>query len=136
MEALAAACIPAVNGVFTARSLARLYAALANGGEIDGVRLLGPETLARATKIQNRGLDRVVPIPMQWRLGYHRVFAPFRNTQRAFGHFGFGGSGAWADPQRNLSVAMTLNSGIGTPFGDSRMARLSAAVIKAADRRG
>jgi len=135
-EVVAAACIPAVNGIFTARSLARLYAVLANGGELDGVRLLGPETLARATQVQNRGLDRVVPLPMHWRLGYHRVFAPFRNVQRAFGHFGFGGSGAWADPHRNLSVALTLNHGIGTPFGDSRMARVGAAAIKAADRRG
>ena len=135
-EALAAACMPAMNGIFTARSLARLYATLANGGELDGVRLLGPETLARATQIQNRGLDRVVPLPMHWRLGYHRVFAPFRNVERAFGHFGFGGSGAWADPHRNLSVALTVNHGIGTPFGDSRMARVGAAAIKAADRRG
>jgi CubicO group peptidase (beta-lactamase class C family) len=134
-EALVSACIPAANGMFTARSLARMYAALANGGELDGVRLMGPETLGRATRIQNRGLDRVVPIPMQWRLGYHRAFAPFQRVPRAFGHFGFGGSGAWACPERNLSVAFTVNSGVGTPFGDSRVARLGVAAVKAADRR-
>src|SRR5262245_43321487 len=37
--------IPAANGMFTARSLARMYAALASGGAIDGVRLVTPETL-------------------------------------------------------------------------------------------
>ena len=54
---------------------------------------------------------------------------------RAFGHFGFGGSGGWADPSRDLAVAMIVNSGIGTPFGDLRIARISGAALTAANRR-
>lgn len=129
------ACIPAANGTFTARSLARLYACLANDGELEGVRLLGRATLGRATEIQNRGIGRVIPLPMHWRLGYHRVPALGASAPKAFGHFGFGGSGAWADPPRRLGVAMTLNSGVGTPFGDTRMVRIASAVLRCVDRR-
>ncbi len=131
----AAACQPSANGIFTARSLARLYAALAAGGEIDGVRLLSEKTLHRASTIQNRTVDRVVPFPMQWRLGYHRPFTLGPTVRRGIGHFGFGGSGAWADLDRNLSVALTLNSGVGTPFGDLRIIRVSTAAARCADRR-
>ena len=44
-----AAEIPAVNGHGTARALARIYGALARGGEIDGVRILQPQAIRRAT---------------------------------------------------------------------------------------
>ena len=43
--------IPSANGLFTARSLARMYAALAEGGELDGTRLLSRATLARAANV-------------------------------------------------------------------------------------
>ena len=133
----AAACIPSANGVFTARALAGLYAALAGGGELDGVRLMSEKTLHRASTVQNRTLDRVIPYPMHWRLGYHRPFTLGMGTtdRHGIGHFGFGGSGAWADLDRNLAVALTLNSGVGTPFGDLRIVRISTAAARCADRR-
>jgi CubicO group peptidase (beta-lactamase class C family) len=127
--------IPAANGMFTARSLARMYALLAADGELDGVRLLSRETVWRASEIQNRSLGRVIPLPMHWRLGYHRVPTVGVSVPNGFGHFGFGGSGGWADPDRDLAVALTLNSGVGTPFGDLRMVRIGTAAARAADRR-
>jgi CubicO group peptidase (beta-lactamase class C family) len=133
--ALRGASIPAANGMFTARSLARLYACLAQGGELDGARLLSYETIRLASQEQNRGAGRVIPISMRWRLGYHRVFAVGARVPGGFGHFGFGGSGAWADPQRQLAVALTVNSGVGTPFGDTRIARVGGAAVRSADRR-
>jgi CubicO group peptidase (beta-lactamase class C family) len=134
-KATAAACIPALNGMFTARSLAKLYAVLANGGSLDRVTLLSPETLEQATQVQNRGIGKVIPIPMHWRLGYHRVAAVGHKMPRAFGHSGYGGSGAWADPERNLAVGLTLNSGVGTPFGDLRIVRIGSAACDAAKHR-
>jgi CubicO group peptidase (beta-lactamase class C family) len=130
-----AASIPAANGLFTARALAKLYAALAGGGTIDGVRILSEATLRRATEVQTRGIDLVVPFPMHWRLGYHRAATSAGTPPRAFGHYGFGGSGAWADPDRRLSMAMVLNSGIGTPFGDLRTFRIGGTVLRCANRR-
>jgi CubicO group peptidase (beta-lactamase class C family) len=134
-ESFAAATIPAANGMFTARSLARLYAMLAGGGEIDGVRLLSRETVERATRVQNRGIGRVVPYPMHWRLGYHRVNTLGARVPRGFGHSGFGGSGGWGDPERQLALGLVLNSGMGTPFGDLRIVQISTTAIRCADRR-
>ena len=130
------ATIPAGNGLFTARSLAKMYAALSQGGEIDGVRLLSRDTLARAIEPQPEAEGRsVLPINMGWSLGYHGVPTTHGFPKRAFGHFGFGGSGAWADPVRELSVALTVNCGTGTPLGDLRIVRLGGAALAAASRR-
>jgi CubicO group peptidase (beta-lactamase class C family) len=127
--------VPAMNGVFTARSLARMYAMLAGGGVLEGKRFLSAETLRRATEVQSRRLDAVVGFPMRWRLGYHVVGTSRGILPNAFGHFGYGGSGAWADPDRNLSLAMTLNRVAGTPFGDMRMVRMGGVVSKCAEMR-
>lgn len=128
--------IPAANGLFTARSLARLYALLANGGELDGVRLLSTGTLKEATTLQKpTGKLSVIPFDMRWRLGYHGVATTRGIPRQAFGHFGFGGSGAWADPARDLSVALIVNSGLGSPFGDLRTARISGAALACANAR-
>lgn len=128
-------CLPAMNGVFTSRSLAKLYATLANGGELDGARIMSRAAVQQMMQIQNRSRGRVIPVPMHWRLGFHRVFALGVNTNTCFGHFGLGGSGAWADPVRGLSVGMVLNSGVGSPFGDTRLMNLSTNIIRCADKR-
>lgn len=128
--------IPAGNGLFTARSLARMYAMLAGGGEIGGVRLLSRDTIEQATTIQPPpGKYAVIPFDMRWRLGYHGVFTARGFRDDAYGHFGYGGSGAWADPGLDLSVALIANSGSGTPFGDSRTARVSSAAVVSAKAR-
>ena len=134
-EVMRCARIPSLSGFFSARSLARIYSALACGGRIDGVRLLSEETVAEASRVQSRRPGRVIPMPMDWRLGYHRIPVVRAEAPRAFGHFGIGGSGAWADPDRGLAVALVLNSGLGTPFGDARIVRVSSNAIHAADAR-
>ena len=55
--------------------------------------------------------------------------------RRAFGHFGFGGSGAWAEANRGLAMALIVNTGMGTPFGDLRGVRIGGAVLASADAR-
>ena len=128
------ACIPAANGQFTARSLARMYAMIACGGELDGVRLLSEDQVREIGTIRNRTRDRVLFLPMHWRMGYHRAFAPGASAPMAFGHYGYGGSGAFCDPSRELAVAFTVNSGVGGPTGDARMPRIARAAIRAVDR--
>jgi len=129
--------MPAVNGTFTARSLARLYAALANGGEIDGVRIMSPEHAAGLGLVHVDQRDYVIKINMKWRLGYHRVFALARPARHAFGHFGYGGSGAWADPETDLAVAFVTNDNTRTttPFADMRLVRLGGKALRIARSR-
>jgi len=129
------ASIPAANGFFTARSLAGVYAVLAGRGRLGDTRLLSEDTVRRIGEVQNDTPDLVLVAPMRWRLGYHRVFTSRGTIDEAFGHFGFGGSGGWADPSRDLAVAMVCNRGAGTPIGDLRLARLGHAAKTAADRR-
>lgn len=127
------AAVPAANGFFTARSLGRMYGAMANGGEVDGTRFLSTKTIHTIQVPRGKGLDHVLVIPMEWRLGFHRVFTSRGVLPMAFGHFGFGGSGAWADPSRELSLAMVCSRGTGTPIGDLRIMELGAAAVDCAD---
>ena len=124
------AAIPAANGLFTARSLARMYAALAGGGVLEGVRLLSRRAVLRAAELQEPTARKaVIPFDLHWRLGYHGVFTMRGWLPGAFGHYGFGGSGAWADPRRRTAMAFVTNSGMGTAFGNLRMVRLGSAVV-------
>lgn len=126
--------VPAANGCFTARSLARVYALLAGGGQLDGVRLMSRERVALAAEVQTKAPDRVLVLPMHWRLGYHSAFSSRGRIDGAYGHFGYGGSGAFVDPRRELAVAMVNNSAGGGPFGDTRIAFLASAALAASKR--
>ncbi|WP_370327189.1 serine hydrolase domain-containing protein [Euzebya sp.] len=133
--ALWGAVMPAANGVFTARSLARMYAPLASGGIFEGERYLEADVLERAGKVQTRQRDAVLGMPMRWRLGYHQAFVLGSDQPRlGFGHFGLGGSGAWADPETRMSIAFTTNRlGMATtPLADVRLARLGAVALECA----
>ena len=88
--------MPAVNGTFSADALARLYGALANGGSDNGATLLSPETTHELGRVQLRTADAVLGLKMRWRLGYPQAFAAGQTSPMAFGHYGSGGSGAWA----------------------------------------
>ena len=126
--------IPAANGLFTARSLARMYAMLAEGGSLDGARILSTETIRHATAVQTTERDRVLVFPMHWRLGYHSAFTTRGRLASGFGHFGYGGSGAWACPERRLAVAMVTNEVFGGPLGDFRIAEIGSGALRAARR--
>lgn len=101
--------IPAANVVASSFAMAKIYALLANGGEIDGKILIDKNTFAKLKTVQNQQFDRVMPAVMNWRLGYHRVFSVCHDVSHAFGHTGYNGSMAWCDPSRALSVAFVHN---------------------------
>lgn len=129
--------MPAINGALSADGLARLYAPLANGGlGSDGQRFLSPETVERLGRIQTRGVDRVLGVRMRWRLGFHHAFALGRPGPRAIGHYGFGGSGGWGDPDTGVSFGF-VSSHIGnftTAIGDLSILRLTAVARACAAR--
>lgn len=99
--------MPAANGVATARGLARMYGAIANGGEIDGTRFLSPQIVAGLTGRRSLKRDRNIMVPLSFHLGYHSV--PFGNVMPGFGHVGMGGSFGWADPASGLAFAFVHN---------------------------
>ncbi|ENX13733.1 hypothetical protein F894_01947 [Acinetobacter sp. CIP 51.11] len=126
------AIIPSANGVFTAESLAKIYTMLANHGEWQGQQLISPEVFQRLSQMQYKTRDRVMPLPMHWRLGYHRVLT-LGKASKGFGHMGFNGSGAWCDPERNLSFAYTHNFPTGSLTGDYRLWGLTQETLRCAD---
>jgi len=99
--------MPAANGVATARALARMYGAIANGGEIDGTRFLSRELVAGLTGRRSLRRDRNILVPLSFHLGYHSV--PFGNVMPGFGHVGMGGSFGWADPQTGVAFSFVHN---------------------------
>ncbi|WP_280179639.1 serine hydrolase domain-containing protein [Acinetobacter nosocomialis] len=128
------AVIPAANGTFTANSLAKIYAMLANKGEWDGQKLIRPEVFKELSTIQSYARDRVMPIPMNWRLGYHRIITMGKRAKNGFGHIGYNGSGAWCDPERDLSFAYTHNFQIGSITGDYRLWGLTQETLRCTDQ--
>lgn len=103
-----AAEIPAANGIGTARALSRLYAACI--GKVDGVRLLEPDTLERAMRLQSAGEDLVLGYETRYATGFQLSF-PFRPMagEGSFGHYGMGGSVAFAHPGMGISFAYVMN---------------------------
>jgi CubicO group peptidase (beta-lactamase class C family) len=67
---------------------------------------------------------------MRWRLGYHQAFGAGREASKAFGHYGYGGSGGWADPEIGMSVGFVTNriGSLTTPLGDLNLFRLNRVV--------
>lgn len=120
--------MPGVNGVFSARSLAALYGALACDGSLGDRRLLQPGTVDLIRTRQVFTPDYVLAFRIPWALGYHGVpMKPSRSEPvSAFGHFGLGGSGAFADPETGMSLGFVTNrlGGKLTPLGDARLTRL------------
>jgi CubicO group peptidase (beta-lactamase class C family) len=107
-----AAEVPAANGHGTARALARVYGALARGGEIDGVRILAPESIERARTEQAFGPDAVLgELPMRFGLGFmlRQDMMPISPSPNAFGHPGAGGSIGMADPDAKVGFGYVMN---------------------------
>lgn len=118
--------IPSANGHATAPALARLMGALANGGWLDGDMVLSPALIAEASRERIRGRDLVLPFEMSWGAGFMRnasvkVWGPGEAT---FGHSGWGGSCAFADPETGLAGAYVMNRQSTDLLGDQRARRL------------
>ena len=119
-RAIHGAEIPAVGGITTARSLARMYAATI--GEIDGVRLLNDETVASLSTTQSRGPEMVlVGVETHFGLGFMLPswFSPMGGP-RSFGHPGAGGSVGFADPEAGVAAGYVMNKMDANLSGDPR----------------
>ncbi len=103
--------LPAANGHTNARALARIYGALGDGGEIDGVHVLDAESIARCHDEQSYGPDAVLFISTRMSLGF-MMSQPGNSmgpNARAFGHPGAGGSLGFADPDAGIGFGYVMN---------------------------
>jgi CubicO group peptidase (beta-lactamase class C family) len=103
--------VPSTNGHGNARGIARVYAALADGGTIDGIRILSREALAQATNEQVNGPDIINQRLSRFGIGFQltqpdRPLGPHRG---AFGHFGAGGSLGFCDPEARIAFGYVTN---------------------------
>jgi CubicO group peptidase (beta-lactamase class C family) len=124
--------MPAANGHGTARSLAKLYGVLADGGAFAGHRVLSPESIARCSMEESEGLDAVLGIKTRFSLGF-MLSQPDQEdgrigpNRRTFGHAGAGGSIGFGDPDARIGFGYAMN-GLGQSILTSRRA---AALIEA-----
>jgi CubicO group peptidase (beta-lactamase class C family) len=127
-----AAELPAANGITTARSLAKLYAATV--GDIDGIRLIDDATVESATIEQSSGPDAVLGVDTRFGSGFFldSPFSPLLSP-RSFGHAGAGGSLAFADPEANVSFAYVMNQMQQALAGDPRTLDLISALRRSLD---
>jgi CubicO group peptidase (beta-lactamase class C family) len=118
--------IPSANGHATALALARLMGALADGGRLEGTQILSPGAIAEASRERIRGQDLVLPFVMSWAAGFMRNAAehPWGPGDATFGHSGWGGSCAFADPDRRWGGAYVMNRQGTALMGDLRAKRL------------
>lgn len=116
-----AAEIPAAGGTGNARSIARVHAALACDGELDGVRLMSPATLDRILEEQTDGLDEVLSWRMRYGIGFGLMSeaTPLSPNPRAFFWGGWGGSIALIDRDAAMTATYVMNR-MGSPLGDMR----------------
>ena len=127
-RAFHAAEIPAANGITNARSLARMYAACI--GEVDGIRLLTPQTVQAATRVQSAGEDLVLGYETRFSTGFQLSF-PFRPMagEGSFGHYGMGGSVGFAHPGQGIAFGYTMNQMLPSGGVDPRTHNLVKALL-------
>jgi CubicO group peptidase (beta-lactamase class C family) len=136
----AALCRPAGNGRGPIRELARLYQMLLNNGELDGTRLLSPQTVEAITSPHRVGMyDHTFRHVMDWGLGfivnsarYGRDTVPYGfgpyASDRTFGHAGHQSTVAFADPEHDLVVALVCNGMPGEARHHVRMREILEAI--------
>jgi CubicO group peptidase (beta-lactamase class C family) len=113
---------PGSNGIMSARSVARHYAALLPGG-VDGVELLPPARvrLAAEEQVPSEGYDEGSG---RKAMGYGLGDG---GSATAFGHGGYGGSAGYANPPYRLAVGVTRNR-----FSDNDLAGQVAQELRSA----
>jgi len=114
-ESIHRAVVPAATGIGTARDMARFYACVANGGELDGVRILSEAVVEEATTVQAEvERDGTLGTPRRYALGFVLGGTPWDkygtlSSRRVFGHGGLGSIVGWGDPAAGIGFAYVTN---------------------------
>jgi CubicO group peptidase (beta-lactamase class C family) len=103
--------LPSTNMHASAHGVARIYAALASGGVLEGRRIADATLLREAAVEHSAGMDGVLERPSRFALGFQlsqpeRRFSP---NSGAFGHYGAGGSLGFCDPEAGIGFGYVMN---------------------------
>jgi CubicO group peptidase (beta-lactamase class C family) len=104
--------IPAANGHGNAHSVARIQSIVANGGEVDGVRLLSKSTIDTIFRQQSDGVDLVLGLPLRFGIGYGlpcKETVPYIPDGKVCFWGGYGGSMIIVDVERRMTIAYMMN---------------------------
>ena len=126
------ATIGAANGHGNARSVARIQAIVANGGTVDGVELLSPDTIKIIFEEQANGVDQVLGLPVRFGMGYalHSIAVPYLPEGNYAYWGGWGGSSIIVDIDRKITFAYVMNRMDEGLLGDTRGIDLATEVFK------
>jgi CubicO group peptidase (beta-lactamase class C family) len=121
--------LPAMNLHATADGIARVFGAVANGGELHGVRLLSSAAITAMTEVQCERVDLLLGFAVPWARGVAlNATGIFGANPRAFGHTGWGGSFGYADPATGVGAAYVMNRMGPELVGDARAVALAQAI--------
>ncbi len=134
-DAFRSSVVPAGNIYASADDAGRLFQMLLNGGELDGVRVMQPDTVrAATTPVGKLQLDGMLGIPIRFSPGFMLGENPFGlwgpNCRGAFGHIGFLTVLCWADPRRDISVALLNNGKSVAPAALLQVVRVVGAISR------
>jgi CubicO group peptidase (beta-lactamase class C family) len=104
--------IGAANGHGNARSVARILSVISRGGEVDGIRLLQPETIELIFREQSDGIDLVLGVPLRFGIGYGLpvpATLPYVPDEKICFWGGWGGSVIIMDVGRRMTIAYMMN---------------------------
>ncbi len=104
--------IGAANGHGNARSVARVLSVISRGGEVDGIRLLRPETIELIFREQSNGVDLVLGVPLRFGIGYGLpvpVTLPYVPDEKICFWGGWGGSVIIMDVGRRMTISYMMN---------------------------
>jgi CubicO group peptidase (beta-lactamase class C family) len=126
--------IGAANGHGNARSVARIMSVVARGGEVDGVRLLRPETVDLIFREQQNGIDVVLGLPLRFGIGYglpRPDILPGIPDEKICFWGGWGGSMIVMDAGRTMTISYMMNKMGSGIVGSERSAEYGKAVYDA-----
>jgi CubicO group peptidase (beta-lactamase class C family) len=125
--------IGAANGHGNARSVARILSVISRGGEVDGVRLLRPETIELIFREQANGIDVVLGVPLRLGIGYglpQLDILPYVPDEKICFWGGWGGSVIIMDVGRKMTIAYMMNKMGPGIIGSERSAKYVSAIYK------
>lgn len=103
--------VPSGNCIGTANDASLFFEVLLRAGKANGQQIFNPRTVRRAIRETSYGeMDGILVAPIRYGLGFMlgaKYFSLYGlHTPRAFGHLGLSNVVVWADPERDISVAL------------------------------